>query len=80
MVIAAAQVQDPVRWETGLRKHGDVFGSYTLRRPIHFATMISPAQDKLFLRAARRCKFFSAGPAPFLHTLSKGKTFDHHVR
>jgi hypothetical protein len=36
-VIVTAQVQDPVKWEAGLRTHGDLFRSYTVRAPVYFA-------------------------------------------
>ena len=34
-VIVTAQVQDPVKWESGFRTHGDLFRSYT-HAPVHF--------------------------------------------
>ena len=37
MVIITAQVQDPVKWEAGFRTHGDLFRTYTIRTPIHYA-------------------------------------------
>jgi hypothetical protein len=37
MVIVTAQVQDPVKWEAAFRTHGDLFRTYTLRAPIHYA-------------------------------------------
>jgi hypothetical protein len=36
-VIITTQVQDPVKWEAGFRTHGDLFRTYTIRAPIHFA-------------------------------------------
>ena len=37
MVIITAQVQDPVKWEAGLRTHGDLFRSYALCAPVHYS-------------------------------------------
>jgi len=36
-VIITSQVHDPVKWEANFRTHGDLFRSYTVRGPIHFA-------------------------------------------
>lgn len=38
MVIITAEVQDAAKWETRFRTHGDLFRSYVLRAPVHFAT------------------------------------------
>ena len=35
-VVITAQVEDPVRWEEGLRTHGDLFRSYTVDTPVTF--------------------------------------------
>jgi hypothetical protein len=37
MVIITAEVQDPMKWEERFRTHGDLFRSYSLRAPVHFA-------------------------------------------
>jgi hypothetical protein len=36
-VIVTSQVNDPVKWETGFRTHGDFFRSYSIRVPVNFA-------------------------------------------
>jgi hypothetical protein len=36
MVIITAQVEDPVKWEAGIRTHLDLFRSYALCASIHF--------------------------------------------
>ena len=36
-VIITAQVQDPVKWEANFKTHGDVFKTYGLGAPIHYA-------------------------------------------
>ena len=38
-VIITAQVQDPVKWEQSFRTHGDLFRSYSVRKPIRLATI-----------------------------------------
>ena len=35
-VLVTAQVQDPVKWEEGFRKHADLFRSQTVTKPITF--------------------------------------------
>ena len=36
-VIVSSQVQEPVKWEAGFRAHADLFRSYSIQKPIHFA-------------------------------------------
>ena len=36
-IIVSSQVQDPAKWEAGFRAHADLFRSYSIQKPIHFA-------------------------------------------
>jgi len=36
-VIITAHVQDPVKWEANFKTHGDVFKTYGLGSPVHYA-------------------------------------------
>jgi hypothetical protein len=36
-VIITAHVQDPVKWEANFKTHGDVFKTYGLGAPVHYA-------------------------------------------
>ena len=56
-VLMTAQVQDGVKWETGLRTHGDVFKTYGLLGPVQFtvsgnevALLFEPADAQAFLK------------------------------
>ncbi len=38
-VVVTGQVEDPVKWEEGVRTHGELFRSFTVHGPVDFATI-----------------------------------------
>ena len=68
-VIITAQVHDPVKWEANFKTHGDVFKTYGLGAPVHYAVTgsevtlcMEPENLDSFMKACRRSRRLTRWP------------------